>query len=160
METVIRIAVFYLLIMISLRILGKREFSQLTPFELVTLLLIPEIVSQSLVRDDSSITNAVIGLCTLFVLVFLTSVVTHRSKRVEEFVEGKPSVLVSKGRFVEDTMNKERVTPDEIYTEMHKVGLSRIEQVQWAILESDGMITLIPFELESRLVSPGEKPII
>lgn len=160
METVIRIAVIYLFIMVSLRILGKREFSELTPFELVTLLLIPEIVSQSLVREDYSITNALIGLSTLFILVFVTSVITHKSKKVEEFIEGKPSILVSKGRFVPDTMNMERVTPDEVYAEMHKVGLSRIEQVQWAILESDGKITLIPFELENRLVRPSDNPII
>jgi uncharacterized membrane protein YcaP (DUF421 family) len=57
METVIRVTIFYLIILIGLRVMGKREFSQLTPLELVTLLLIPEIVSQSILREDFSLTN-------------------------------------------------------------------------------------------------------
>lgn len=157
METVLRVAVIYLFILIGLRALGKREFSQLSPFDLVTLLLIPEIVSQALVTEDFSLTNAFIGLSTLFMLVLLTSVIAHLSKGAEQVIEGKPSVLISQGTFVPENMDRARVSPDEIYSEMHKQGLARIEQVQWAILEPDGRIAFIPSEPEDKQMQPRKE---
>lgn len=130
METVLRVAFFYLFILGGIRVLGKREFSQLSPFELVTLLLIPELASQALVREDFSATNAVIALSTLFVLVFLTSLVTHRSKRAEKVVEDEPTVLVYAGRFVPENLDRERVSPDEVYGEMRMAGLERADQLR------------------------------
>ena len=146
METVLRIAIVYVFVFIGLRVMGKREFSQMAPMELVTLLLIPEIVAQSLVREDFSLTNALIGVSTLFVLVYLTSTLTHVSKRFEQVAESPPAVLAHHGRFVEEAINRERVTPEEIYGEMRKHGLERLEQVRWAVLESDGKISIVPAE--------------
>ena len=159
METVIRIAIIYFFIMIGLRAMGKRDFSQLSPFDLVTLLLIPEIVAQAMIGEDFSITNAFIGLCTLFTLVYLTSVFTHKHKKIGDVIEGTPTVLVSQGKFVPENMNLERITPDEVFGEMHKVGLTRLEQVQWGILESDGEISLVPFEPEDKQVAPRKEVV-
>lgn len=152
METILRVAAIYFFIMLSLRLLGKREFSELSPFELVTLLLIPEIASQAMLREDFSLTNAIIGLSTLFLLVFLTSVVTHVSERAEKIIGGEPSVLVYDGAFVEEAMNRERITPAEVYGEMHRSGLARIEEVRWGILETDGRITFIPVEQAAKQI--------
>lgn len=146
METVLRVAILYLFILVGLRVLGKREFSQMSPMELVALLLIPEIASQGLIREDFSVTNAMIGVATLFVLVFANSFLTHLSRRFEEVVEGTPTVLVHDGRFAEANLNKERISPEEVYSELHKVGLERIDQVRWAILEGDGKIAVVPKE--------------
>lgn len=110
----------------------------------MTLLLIPEIFSQALVREDFSMMNAMVGAATLLSLVFLTTLVSYRFKRAGEVVEGQPTVLVSDGRLVGGNLDTERVSPDEIYAEMHKAGLDRIEQVRWAILETDGRISLVP----------------
>ena len=144
METVIRVAIIYIFVLAGLRLMGKREFSQMGPMELVTLLLIPEIVSQGLIREDFSITNALIGVSTLFILVFVNSTLTHLSKRAETVIEGPPTVLAHRGELVEDAMDKERVSPDELFSEMHKAGLDRLEQVRWAILEGDGKIAIVP----------------
>ena len=157
METVIRVAIIYLIIVIGLRVLGKREFSQLSPLELVSLMLIPEIVSQALVGEDFSITNAMIGLMTLFILVFLTSLLMQRFEKVEAAIADTPSVLVRHGKFIEDTLNKERVTPDEVFAEMHISGLERLEQVKWAILESDGKISIVPENLEEQNLAGKSK---
>lgn len=146
METVLRILIIYLFVMIGLRVLGKREFGQLSPLELVMLLLIPEIASQSLVREDYSLTNALLGLSTLFTLQFLTSALMHRSKRAEELMVGVPTVLVQHGRLVEENLNRERVSPDEVFAEMRKSGVDRLEQVRWAVLETDGKIAVVPEE--------------
>lgn len=156
METVIRITVIYFVILVGLRLLGKRELSQLTPQELVTLMLIPEIVSQSMVGEDFSVTNGVVGLTTILSLVFLTSLLKQKSRRMEQLIEGKPSLLVERGKFIDDTLNSERISPDEVFGEMHKSGLERLDQVKWAILETDGKISIVPEDSETH--AKGSRP--
>src|SRR5690606_8352427 len=97
METVLRVLFIYVLLLAVLRVMGKRELSQLTPLELVMLLLIPEFVAQGVIREDFSITNAVIAVTTLTSLVFVTSVLGYRFRRFGELIEGKPSLLVERG---------------------------------------------------------------
>lgn len=144
METVIRITIIYMFILIGLRLMGKREFSQLSPLEMVNLLLIPEIVSQSIVREDFSLTNGLVGVSTIFALVFFNSMLVHRSQKYEQMIESSPTILVYHGQLAPDNMNAERITPGEIFAEMHKSGLERLEQVAWAILEPDGKIAIVP----------------
>lgn len=146
MEIVIRIAIIYLFILAGLRVLGKREFGQLSPHELVTLLIIPEIVSQALTDQDNSITGALIGTATLMGLVFITSLLTHRFERLEEIVRGQPLVLVQDGRLLEIPLNRSRVSADEVLAEMRKSGYDQLEQIKWAVLEADGKISFVPFE--------------
>jgi uncharacterized membrane protein YcaP (DUF421 family) len=146
MQTVIKVALIYIFILIGMRIMGKREFGQLAPMELVSLLLIPELVSQAVIGEDFSMTNAIIALTTLFAIVFLSSSLAHLSKKAEDVIEGVPTVLVHEGKLLTENMNKERVTPEEIFAEMHKTGLVRLEEVEWAILAEDGKIAIVPVE--------------
>ena len=126
------------------RIIGKRELTGMSPFELVMLLFIPQLFSRAITRQDYSMTNAVIGATTLFSLVFLTSIGSHRSRRFRRIMQADPTVLVRRGQLVEALLNRERILPDDLFSAMHKVGLERLDQVEWAILESDGRIALIP----------------
>ena len=144
METVIRVLVIYIAILVGLRVLGKREFGQLSPLELITLLLIPDLVVQGVIQSDFSMTNSLVALTTLLSLVFFTSLLSHRFKRIEKLIGGEPTLLVAKGKFLERNMNRERIAPDEIFNEMHKAGLERLRQVRWAILETDGRIAIVP----------------
>jgi uncharacterized membrane protein YcaP (DUF421 family) len=143
METVLRVVTIYLFLMLGLRILGKREFGQLSPLELVSLLLVPELVSNALQGEDYSLVDAIVGVSTLFALTLLTSMLMHISKTAEKVISGEATVLVRHGYLLEQNMNRERVTADEIYGEMHKSGLEHLEQVAWAILEGDGKIAII-----------------
>lgn len=143
METVLRVGFIYVFLLAVLRVMGKRELSQLTPLELVMLLLIPEIVAQGVVREDFSITNAVIAVTTLTSLVFLTSALSYRFKWFGELLEGKPSLLVERGRLVTDEMARERVPPEEVVSEMRRAGVERLEEVRWAVLEPGGKIAII-----------------
>lgn len=144
METVLRVVVIYVAILAGLRVLGKRDVGELSPLELITLILIPDLVSQGVVRADYSLTNALIAICTLFSLVFLVSLVSHRFKRVEKLIGGEPALLVAKGRLLTRNLNRERIAPEEIYSEMHKAGLDKLENVRWAVLETDGRIAIVP----------------
>jgi uncharacterized membrane protein YcaP (DUF421 family) len=144
METVLRVVFVYILVWACFRVLGKRELTQMSPFELVTLLFIPQLFSRALTRQDYSMTNAVIGATTLFTLVFVTSAASYRSKRFSHVVQARPRVLVQRGVLMEEHLNRERIAPEDIFSAMHKVGLERLDEVEWGILESDGKIALIP----------------
>jgi len=148
METVLRIAFIYFFLLVAFRAMGKRELNKMSAFELVMLLLIPELFQQAALREDFSMTNATVATSTLLTLVFLTSVVSHMSKRAHEVINGTPTVLVRAGRYVEENMNRERIAPDELLAEMHKAGYERLEQIRWAILEDDGKISLVSADVE------------
>lgn len=146
METAVRVVIIYLFLLAGLKLVGKREFSQLSTFEFVTLLIIPEIVSQALVRDDYSLSNAVIGVCTLLACVFGISVLTHVNQRAEKVIGGEASIIIRHGNLVPESMNRERISPDEVYSEMHRLGLEDVSQVKWGILEADGNMSFVRWE--------------
>lgn len=146
METVLRVAFIYVFILAVLRVMGKRELSELAPMELVMLILIPELVAQGVVREDFSMTNAVVAVTTLTSLVFVTSALVHKFKRFGEIVEGKPALLVEKGKPVDATMDRERIPAEEIAAEMRKAGIERLEDVKWAVLEAGGRISFVRYE--------------
>jgi uncharacterized membrane protein YcaP (DUF421 family) len=146
METVLRVVMIYLFLMVALRLMGKREFGELAPFDFVVLLLIPEMFSQAMVREDFSLTNAFIAVSTLLTLVFITTLLNFRFKAFGKIIAGVPAVLVRHGYLVPETLQKERVAPGEVLDAMHAAGLHRMEEVRWAILETDGRITIVPWE--------------
>jgi uncharacterized membrane protein YcaP (DUF421 family) len=142
-ETVLRVIFVYAFVWACFRTLGKRELSQMAPFEFVMLLLIPQFFSRALTRQDYSMTNSVIAASTLFSLVMLTSIASFRSDGFRHFMESKPRVLVRHGELVAASLGRERIVPEEIFSAMHKAGIERLEDVAWAILESDGKIAII-----------------
>src|SRR5690242_8674639 len=129
METVFRVLFVYALVWACFRVIGKRELTQMSPFELVTLLFIPQLFSRALTRQDYSMTNAVIGATTLFSLVFLTSAASYRFRGISRILQARPAILVSHGTLVEPQLNRERIAPEDIFAAMHKVGLQRLDQV-------------------------------
>lgn len=144
MDFVIRVTVIYLFLLLALRFIGKRELGEMAPMEFLVLMMIPEIVSQALSDDDHSLTGAIIGVGTLLSLVFITSFFSYRFKKVGEIIEGNPTILVRDGTLIRKNADKERVSIEEIYSEMHKNGYERIEDIRWVILEPDGKLAFIP----------------
>lgn len=157
METVVRVAIIYVVLLAGMRLMGKREFGQLAPMELIALLLIPELLQEALL-GYASITNAFIALATLFVLVFSNSLLSHVSKPFERVSEGQPAVLVHHGQLVESNLDRERISPSELYSELRKSGLERLEQVRWAVLEGDGKISIVPIEPAAAKPKPERAP--
>lgn len=157
METVARIVILYLFVLLALRIVGKRQLAEMSPFELVVLMFIPEIASQALTGDDYSVTNAIIGVSTLLALVFLTALVTYRFDKLGNLIEGKATLLGQDGRVIPQKLHRERVPPEEIAAAMRKVGIENIEQVKWIVLEADGKISIVPFQRQLP-VAPPEEP--
>lgn len=143
METVWRVAAVYLFLMFAFRTLGKRDIGHLAPFDLVILLMIPELVSQALVGEDYSLINALVGVATLLGLVFCTSTIAYLRPGFDEIVEGSPSVLIREGAFVPGAMHRERVSAEQLLTQLRLAGLDDISRVKWGILETDGQISFV-----------------
>jgi uncharacterized membrane protein YcaP (DUF421 family) len=142
-SSVLHVVVSFIVLMLAFRLIGKRELGRLSPFELVTLMLIPEILSNT-VQGESSLFQGLAGLCTILMLVLTTSLLSQRFPAVQDAVEASPRVLVSNGVLLERNMNAERIAPEELYSEMRKQGISGIAEVRFAVLESSGNITFIP----------------
>lgn len=141
-----RIAVIFVALTIGFRFIGKRELSQMSPFEMVTLLIIAEIVSPSLTAGDESIPGAIVGTATLLLLTFINSVMSYHWKWYQKLCEAPPSVVICKGRFIESTLHKDRLRTDEILSEMHKAGIEHLSEVKWALLEPDGLMSFVKYD--------------
>jgi len=89
-------------------------------------------------------TNALIGATTLFVLVFITSTLSYRFPRFRAVIEPQPTVLVTRGEFHQHFLDRERITSDDIFSAMHKTGIADLRDAEWAILEGDGKIAIVP----------------
>ena len=146
MEIVLRITAIYLFILCAFRLIGKRDMGSLSPFDLVVLMIIPEIFSPALSKQDTSLVSAFIGGATIFGLLYGTSVLTTRSKTAQRLVEGEPAVLMEHGKFCESVLRRERISEEDILAEARKQGIGDLADVGWAILENDGRISIIPKE--------------
>jgi uncharacterized membrane protein YcaP (DUF421 family) len=147
MDTVLRAAAIYAILLIAVRLSGRRTLSELTTFDFILLLVISEAVQQGLVGDNNSVTSAIITVVTLVLINVGFSFVKTRIPWVEKFLEGVPTVLVENGRPLTDRMKKARVSEDDIMVSARELqGLERMDQIKFAILEAGGRITIIPAE--------------
>ena len=138
-----RVALVYGLMLASLRVLGKRDLSQMTAFDAVLLFLIPQIFRNYLIGADDSLLTAVVGATTLLVLVFVTSLLGFRSITFGRLVRAAPTVLAEDGVLVEHALNREHITPEEIEAAARLAGVDRLASVRLATLEADGKISII-----------------
>lgn len=154
--SVMHIAISYAALLLAFRIIGKRELGRLSPFELVTLMLIPEILSNT-VQGEDSLLQGLAGLCAVLLLVLTTSLLSQRFPGVQNALESSPTVLVVDGRLLERAMNRERIAPEELFSEMHKQGIATLDQVRFAVLESSGNITFV--RRDEQATAPGGEPL-
>jgi uncharacterized membrane protein YcaP (DUF421 family) len=139
------VALFFFMVLLT-RIIGRRELSSLTPFDLILLIVLGDAVQQGLTQDDYSVTGAIIAVSTIAALQVATSYVSFRSGRARKVLEGLPIVLVQDGNIVEANLKRERMTPDEVAEEMRVQQIGSFDQVQWAILETNGTMSFIKKE--------------
>jgi uncharacterized membrane protein YcaP (DUF421 family) len=146
MELVIRAAAIYIFLVIILRVSGKRQFSEITTFDFVLLLIISEAVSQGLYGSaDYSLIASVILVSTLIAIDILLSYAKRMSPLLEGLIESKPTILVRDGQLVEENMKGERVDEADILSAARLTfGLDGLDQIRHAVLEVDGSISVIP----------------
>jgi len=143
MDIVFRAIALYVFVVFVMRVIGRRELSSMTPFDLVLLIILGDAIQQGLTQDDYSVTGAVLAIATIASLQVLTSYLSFKSRRARKIFEGEPIVLVERGALVDRNLKRERMTPDEVAEEMRQQQISSIDDVEWGILEANGSISFI-----------------
>jgi uncharacterized membrane protein YcaP (DUF421 family) len=127
-----------------LRLTGKRQVGQLAPFDLVLLLVLSNAVQNAMNGGDNSVIGGMISAVTLVGLNWIVGVLTYRSKKLEALVEGRPDVLIHNGKLFEQALKRAKLTQHEVMGALREAGCATIDEVQAALLENDGSISVIP----------------
>jgi uncharacterized membrane protein YcaP (DUF421 family) len=147
MDSVVRGALIYLILLAIMRISGRRTMAQATPFDFVLLLIVAETTQQALLGQDFSLTNAVVLIVTLFTMDIAFSYLKRWSPRLSKVIDGRPTLLVCNGELDERALAKTRVDERDIMVAARSQhGLERMEQIKHAVLEADSGISVIPAE--------------
>jgi uncharacterized membrane protein YcaP (DUF421 family) len=143
-ELILRGVIVYAFLLALLRITGKRQVGQLAPFDLVLLLVLSNAVQNSMNAGDNSLIAGLISAATLIALNYLVSLATWRSKKLEAIIEGRPQVIIHNGKLFEDVMAAAKLTHHELNAALRQAGCASTEEVQSAILENSGSISVVP----------------
>jgi uncharacterized membrane protein YcaP (DUF421 family) len=140
LEKMLRPAIIYVFLIVSLRLAGKRELAQLNPFDLVVLLTLSNTVQNAIIGDDNSVTGGIIGATTLLALNYVVVRFLYGHERLDHFVEGDPDVLIDNGVVRHDRLREELITIHELEAAAHKQGFASLEGIDRAVLDPGGTI--------------------
>jgi uncharacterized membrane protein YcaP (DUF421 family) len=143
-EIILRTGVIYLFLVLVLRVTGKREVGQMSVLELVVILVISDAVQNSMVGENTTLWGGMIAVVTLLAFDFGLKWAVDRWQGVRHVVEGEPRLLVRDGRLLDKALHEEGVNAEEVRRAVRRQGLARVEDVQLAVLETDGTISVIP----------------
>src|SRR5713101_3117600 len=142
-EKIVRSGVIYLFILLAFRFTGKRQVGQLTPFDLVVLLIISNVVQNAVIGNDNSLGGGLIGATTILLLNLVVAYVTFRFKRADRVVEHSPTVLVRHGRIIRANLRRERLGPRDLRAALRHHGVVSLRDVRYAFLEEDGHVSVV-----------------
>src|SRR5262245_9470567 len=140
---IIRPIIIYVFLVVGLRLGGKRELAQLSPFDIIVLLTLSNTVQNAIIGNDNSITGGMIGAVTLLATNWAVVRFLYRHGRIDKCVEGEAVVLIANGRIRQDCCDRELITLAELESAAHKQGFASLQDVERAVLEPGGTLTLI-----------------
>lgn len=140
---ILRAAIVYAILYFALRLAGKRQVSQMGAVELMALLMLSDAVQNSMVGTDSSLFGGIICALTLLGLSVLLEYIGFKFKKVEVVIEGTPTILIYRGKVCEEAMNKEWLGRNDLRAMLRKQGVQSPADVDLAVLESDGSMSII-----------------
>ncbi len=155
-EKILRSVVVYLFLLVAFRLTGKRQAGQLTPFDLVVLLIISNVVQNAVIGPDNSLTGGLIGAAVILALNYAVVELTFRSKRARRLLELQPTLLIHNGRILHENLKAERVTLDDLLAALRRSGTADASRIRFAVLEENGGISVVP--LTSPPAASGEDP--
>ena len=138
-----RTAILYLLLIVGLRLTGKRQIGELEPIELVLTMLLSDLASVPMQDFGIPLVNGVIPIVTLLAMSMLLSCVSLRNVRFRTLICGKPAIIIRNGRLQQDAMRHNRLTLDELFEELRTQGVTDISDVKYAVLETGGQLSVL-----------------
>lgn len=143
MDIVLRASVMFAVVYLLIRLLGKRELGQMTPFEFIVLVVVGDLIQQGVTQTDFSLTAATLAIGTFAFWGLVLSWISYLSPKAERLLEGEPRVLICNGELIESNLRRDRMTPREVEIEMRLAGIASVRDVAWALLEPNGKISFI-----------------
>jgi uncharacterized membrane protein YcaP (DUF421 family) len=143
LEVMLRSMAVYVFIVVAIRLFGKKELTQLSVIDLVFILLISNSVQNAMVGPQTSLLAGIVAAATLFSINALLKYFLYNSKLFSKFVQGEPVMLIHKGNVIEKNLKKERLTMQELEAAVREHGVERIDEVDLAVLEVDGNISIL-----------------
>lgn len=143
-QIIFRSAIVYVAIVAGMRLTGRRQLGQMTPFDLVLVLLIANAVQNAMVGTDTTVFGGLVAAATLLTLNFLTAMLIRRLPFFGKALEGEPLLLAHDGRLIESHIVRAGLSDDLVLQAMREHGFDRLSEVQGAVLEIDGTISILP----------------
>jgi uncharacterized membrane protein YcaP (DUF421 family) len=153
-EIALRTAIVYIVVLVGIRLTGKREVGQMTPFDLALLLLISNAVQNAMTGPDTTLVGGIVAAATLLVMNAVINRLVWRNRRARTVIEGTPTLLIRHGRIIEEHLAMEKVTVDSLTQALREHGIATISDVSLAVLEIDGSISV----LKNDEVPPANQP--
>lgn len=144
MDLVGRAIIVFFAIFVITRVVGRRELSTMEPFDLILLIVTGDLVQQGVTQSDYSLTGALTVIATMALLTIALSYVSFRVPKLRPVLDGEPIVLVQDGEVIVRNLRRERITIDELLAEARLQQVSSLDDVRFAVLETNGRISIIP----------------
>jgi uncharacterized membrane protein YcaP (DUF421 family) len=143
-EKVIRPILVYLFLVVAVRLAGRRELAQLNSFDLVVLMMLANTVQNATIGNDNSLVGGLIGVSALLLVNYGVTRVLYDHPRLDRIIEGEPVVLVRNGQVLREHLTRQAITREELMEAIRKQGLGSVDQVAQAVLETGGVISVVP----------------
>jgi len=156
--SIIRTFILFGLVMIVLRIMGKRQIGELQPFELAITIMVSALAAVPMEDTDIPLTNTIIPILTLLILEVFISSFTLKSRKGRVLISSKPAILIENGKIIEDELNKNRMNINDLLEQLRIKGFPSLSEVEFAVLESNGEMSVIP-KSQKRPVTPEDLDI-
>jgi uncharacterized membrane protein YcaP (DUF421 family) len=146
LEIALRTTVIYVLVLVGIRLTGKREVGQMTPFDLTLLLLLSNSVQNAMTGPDTSLLGGAVAASVLLVLNYLLAELSGMNRRFRRVIQGQPTLLVHNGTAIPSSLAKEHVSQDELDRALREHGCNSCQDVALAVLEVDGAISVLKYD--------------
>jgi len=153
----LRTAIIYVIILVGIRLTGKREVGQMTPFDLVLLLLIANAVQNAMTGPDTSVTGGLVAAVTLLALNKATGYIVWKNHTARRVVEGIPTLLIRDGKILQVNLDRERMRREDLEQSLREHGVETVEEVHLAMLEIDGSISVLKHDDVSKEMKPHRR---
>ena len=157
LEIVLRTTIIYVLVLLGIRLTGKREVGQMTPFDLTLLLLLSNSVQNAMTGSDTSLVGGIVAAVVLLVLNYILAEVSGMNRKFRKLIQGSPSLLVHNGEIITAHMAKEHVSMDELNRAFREHGCVQVHDVALAVLEVDGSISVLKNDDIPESVNPHRR---
>jgi uncharacterized membrane protein YcaP (DUF421 family) len=143
MDLAIRAVVGFAFVFFLTRVVGKRELSTMEPFDVIMLVMLGDLVQQGITQNDFSVTGLCIVAGTVALMTVLTSYLSFRFKRLRPILDGEPVIIVRDGEVLPKNLRRERLTVEEVAAAARLEQIASLDEVRWAVLETNGQISFI-----------------